>query len=99
MKTRAFLFGLLLLTLALPAHATDYYVAMSRLEKSLEVPAKMGDVKEQPQDDALPRVQLLRMIDQLAVPQLCVETRLDLVAQMRHLLNGHTSQPALAAVC
>jgi hypothetical protein len=39
------------------------------------------------------------VIDQLAVPQLRVETRLDLVAQMRHLLNGQTSPPVLAAVC
>jgi hypothetical protein len=39
------------------------------------------------------------VIVQLAVPQLCVETRLDLITQMRHLLNGQTPQPALAAVC
>jgi integrase/recombinase XerD len=79
--------------------ASDYYAAMARIEKSLEIPAKMESVKEPTSEDTLPRVQLLAVIDQLALPQLCLETRLDLVAQMRHLLNGHTPQPALAAVC
>jgi integrase/recombinase XerD len=78
--------------------ASDYYAAMARLEKSLEIPAKTEDVKESSNDDTLTRTQLLAVIDQLAAPQLCVETRLDLVAQMRHLLNGQTSQPTLAAV-
>jgi integrase/recombinase XerD len=77
--------------------ASDYYAAMSRIEKSLEIPAKMEDVKEQTNEDTLPRIQLLAMIDKLAIPQLCVETSLDLVAQMRHLLNGHMPQPILAA--
>jgi hypothetical protein len=72
---------------------------MSRIEKSLEIPAKREDVKVPTNDAVLPRIQLLTMIDQLALPQLCVETRLDLVAQMRHLLNGHTPQSTLAAVC
>jgi Phage integrase family len=79
--------------------ASDYYAAMARIEKSLEIPAKMEDVKEPTNEDTLPRVQLLAMIDQFALPQLCLETRLDLVTQMRHLLNGQTPQPALAAVC
>ncbi len=79
--------------------ATDYYAAMSRIEKSLEIPEKRSDVKEQTNDDALARTQLLAVMDQLAVPQLCIETRLDLVAQMRHLLNGQTPQPILATVC
>jgi integrase/recombinase XerD len=79
--------------------ASDYYAAMARIEKSLEIPAKMEVVQEPSTEDALPRAQLLAMIDQLAVPQLCLETRLDLVAQMQHLLNGHTPQPTLAAVC
>jgi hypothetical protein len=42
------------------------------------------------------RTQLLVLIDQLAVPQLGVEVRLDLVTQMRHLLNGKTPEPMLA---
>jgi len=79
--------------------ATDYYAAMSRIEKSLEIPAKTSDVKEPNNDDALARTQLFAVIDQLAAPQLCVEVRLDLVTQMRHLLNGHTPQPALAVAC
>ncbi len=79
--------------------ASDYYAAMARIEKSLEILAKLEDVKEPTNEDTLPRVQLLAVIEQLAVPQLCVETRLDLVAQMRHLLNGQTSPPALAVVC
>jgi site-specific recombinase XerD len=79
--------------------ASDYYAAMARIEKSLEIPAKIEVVKGPTNDAVLPRMQLLVMIEQLAVPQLCVETRLDLVAQMRHLLNGQTPQPALAVVC
>ncbi|CAG0953455.1 Tyrosine recombinase XerC [Anaerolineae bacterium] len=79
--------------------ASDYYVAMARLEKSLEIPAKMGDVKEPNNDKPVARAQLLVLIDQLAVPQLGLETRLDLVAQMRHLLNGQTPQLTLSAVC
>jgi site-specific recombinase XerC len=79
--------------------ASDYYAAMARIEKSLEIPAKSHDVKEQANEDTIPRVQLLAVIEQLAVPQLRLEVRLDLVAQMRHLLNGQTSQPALAVVC
>jgi hypothetical protein len=78
--------------------ASDYYAAMSRIEKSLEIPAKIEDVKEQANADTSPRRQLLAVIDQLAMPQLCVEARLDLVAQMRHLLNDHTPQRALATV-
>jgi len=76
--------------------ATDYYAAMSRIEKSLEIPAKTSDVKEPNHADALARTQLFAVIDQLAVPQLCVEVRLDLVTQMRHLLNGKTPEPMLA---
>ncbi len=79
--------------------ASDYYAAMARIEKSLEIPAKTADVKEPSNDDAVPRLQLLAVIDQLAVPQLGVELRLDLVTQMRHLLNHQTSPPALAMVC
>ncbi len=78
---------------------SDYYAAMRRIEKCLEIPAKTEDVKEPTSENTVPRVQLLAMIDQLAVPQLCLETRLNLVAQLRHLLNDHTPQPTLAAVC
>lgn len=78
--------------------ATDYYAAMARIEKRLEIPAKTSDVKEPTHAEALARTQLLAVIDQLAVPQLGIEVRLDLVAQMRHLLNGQTPEPMLAAV-
>jgi integrase/recombinase XerD len=78
--------------------ADDYYAAMQRIEKSLEIPAKMGDVKEPNNAEALTRTQLLAVIDQLAAPHLSVDVRLDLVTQMRHLLNGQTPQPALAIV-
>ncbi len=79
--------------------ATDYYAAMTRIEKSLEIPAKIGDVKEPNNDKPVARTQLLVLIDQLAVPQLGVELRLDLVTQMRHLLNGKTPEPMLAMAC
>jgi site-specific recombinase XerD len=79
--------------------ASDYYAAMARIEKSLEILAKTEDVKDPTSEDTLPCIELLAVIDQLAVPQLCLEVRLDLVAQMRHLLNGQTPQSTLAAVC
>jgi len=79
--------------------ASDYYAAMTRIEKSLEIPAKMADVKEPNTDKPVARSQLLVLIDQLAVPQLGVEVRLDLVTQMRHLLNGKTPEPILAMAC
>ena len=79
--------------------ATDYYAAMSRIEKSLEISIKMEDIKEPNNDKPVERTQLLVLIDQLAVPQLGVEVRLDLVTQMRHLLNGQTPEPMLAVAC
>ena len=79
--------------------ASDYYAAMARIEKGLGIPVKTEAVKERPDESTLPRVQLLAVIDQLAVPQLGVEVRLDLVAQTRHLLNGQTPEPMLAMAC
>ena len=79
--------------------ASDYYAAMARIEKSLEIPAKTHGIHKPNTADPWARTQLLAMIDQLSAPQLGVETRLDLVTQMRHLLNGRTSHPALATVC
>lgn len=76
--------------------AADYYAAMTRIEKSLNLTAETGDAGE-----PLPaekRAHLLELVGQLAQPQLRLEMRLDLVAQMRHVLNGKTPQPALATV-
>ena len=80
--------------------ADDYYAAMLRIEKSLEISAKTSDqkevVKEQTSLDLFTHAQLLNLIDQLAAPQLEVESRLNLVGQMRNVLISKTPEPILA---
>jgi site-specific recombinase XerD len=82
--------------------ADDYYAAMQRIEKSLEITAKSGAkdevVKEQTSLDLFTHAQLLNLIDQLAVPQLEVDMRLELINQMRGMLKSNTPQPAMIAV-
>ena len=76
--------------------SADYYAAMTRIEKSLNLTAETDDAGEPL--PAVKRAQLLELVGQLAQPQLGLDMRLDLVAQMRHMLNGKTPQPALAIV-
>jgi integrase/recombinase XerD len=76
--------------------AADYYAAMSCIEKSLNLTAEADDIGEPL--PAVKRTHLLELVSRLAEPQLGLEMRLDLVAQMRHMLNGKTPQPALATV-
>lgn len=77
--------------------AADYYAAMTHIEKSLNLTAEADDPGEPL--PAVKRVQLLALADQLAEPRLGHQTRLDLVAQMRHVLNGKTPEPATGQVC
>ena len=73
---------------------------MTRIEKSLNPSAGSGQVLTVELDNpgeplpAVKRMQLLELVGQLAQPQLGLEMRLDLVAQMRHVLNGKTPMPA-----
>lgn len=68
----------------------DYYAAMAHVEARLEL--------ELPQDSNLPlpaaeRVRLLELAAHLAAPTLNVETRLDLVEQLRRVLAGLAPNP------
>ncbi len=65
--------------------AADYYAAMARIEKSLDASDGVGQVPDA-QPNANERGQLLALLDRLADPQISLETRLDLVEQMRHIV-------------
>jgi len=65
--------------------AADYYAAMAQIEKGLDASDGVGQVPDA-QPNANERGQLLVLLDRLADPQISVETRLDLIEQMRHLV-------------
>ncbi len=66
--------------------AEDYYTAMEQVEKRLDLCVAIA---EQEQASHLPtdRSNLLLYLDQLALPDLAPERRLDLVTQMRRMLS------------
>ena len=67
--------------------AEDYYAAMDQIEERLElVPAEAETTVEAVNNDE--RAQLLELVAQMAAPELGLEGRLELVAQMRRVLNG-----------
>ncbi len=68
--------------------ADDYYAAMARIERNL-VPS----VHEPQASPEQTRRQLLKVARQLAQRCLPQKARLELVKQMRHLLNGKIMQP------
>jgi hypothetical protein len=76
--------------------ATDYYAAMQRIEKRLEISAKTSDqkkvVKEPMSLDLFTHAHLSNLIDQLAVPQLETDVRLSLIEQMRGVLKSQAPQ-------
>jgi integrase len=72
----------------------DYYAAMTRIEKALNLTAETDNPGEPL--PAVKRVQLLKLVGQLAQPRLGHQMRLDLVAQMRHVLNGKAPVPIAA---
>jgi len=98
--------------------AEDYYTAMTRIEKCLTPSAGSGLAPTVGTDDADEpvsageRALLLELVDRLAKPHLGLDVRLNLVAQMRRVLNherpervqylidgtGTTAQPALVSV-
>jgi site-specific recombinase XerD len=71
--------------------AEDYYAAMARIENRLALATETGETDE--------RAYLLELADRLAEPQLDLDTRLDLVAQMRLVLNGPTPELAAPVAC
>ncbi len=75
--------------------SADYYAAMARIETSLNLTAE-ADASEPLYADLFTRAQLLALANRLAEPQLDVEARLDLVEQMRCMLNGKLPEPVAA---
>jgi integrase/recombinase XerD len=71
--------------------AEDYYAAMAQIEKGLDL-AVGADATDNTGDpiSAGERAQLLELASQLAVPQLDLDVRLDLVDQMRQVLQCET---------
>ena len=66
--------------------AEDYYAAMAQVENRLTLTIEAGETDG--------RAYLLQLTDRLAEPQLDLDARLDLVAQMRLALNGQTLELA-----
>jgi site-specific recombinase XerD len=64
----------------------DYFAAMQRVEQRLELAPAEEETAEVVGEVA--RGQLLVLAERLAEPELSLETRLDIAAQMRSLLNG-----------
>jgi len=71
--------------------AEDYYAAMAQIESHLTLVAETGETDE--------RAYLLKLADRLAEPQLDLDTRLDLVAQMRLALNSQTLELTVPVAC
>jgi hypothetical protein len=72
--------------------AEDYYAAMERIEQRLDVgPPPEQDHAEAPVNGS-ERAQLLELAARLAMPELGVESRLNLVEQVRQVLN-HSASP------
>lgn len=71
--------------------AEDYYAAMGLVEKRLEL---AGEPPEAPYQLGFnERDQLLQLVNQLAMPELNPEARLEVVAQMREVLIGKEAAP------
>jgi hypothetical protein len=65
--------------------AEDYFTAMARVEQRLEiVPAQQNDMEVvKVQEPA----KVLQLIEQLEIPELCFEERLDITLQLRKLFG------------
>jgi hypothetical protein len=71
----------------------DYYAAMAQIEKGLDLAAGMDATDNVGEPiDAGERARLLELASQLAVPQLGLDVRLDLVAQIRSVLHQETPE-------
>ncbi len=75
--------------------AEDYYAAMARIEKGSDLSGKTEDFEHA---RSLPdQAQLLALVNQLAEPRVEAEARLQLVAQLRHLLDGSQTAQVVGA--
>jgi hypothetical protein len=61
--------------------ADDYFAAMERVEQKLEI----VPVEQEAMEDV--KVQVVQLIERLEVPELCLEERLEIVAQLREVLG------------
>jgi hypothetical protein len=75
--------------------AEDYFAAMERVEQRLEiVPAKQQDIEVVKVQEP---TKALQLIEQLEIPELCYEERLDIAAQLRELFGVvQELEPAMA---
>ena len=71
--------------------AEDYYTAMAKVENRLALATEIGETDGY--------AYLLQLTDRLAEPQLDLDTRLDLVAQMRLVLNCQTLELPAPVAC
>jgi hypothetical protein len=76
--------------------SADYYAAMAHIETRLNLASEGGEVGAPLYVDLFARARLMELVNRLAEPQLGVEMRLDLVEQMRCVLNGKMLEPAVA---
>lgn len=76
--------------------ADDYYAAMARVEKRLDLSGSEGERARQ--SPTVERTRLLELVDRLVEPAVGVELRLDLVAQMRLLLEQVPMSASTVAV-
>ncbi len=67
--------------------AEDYFAAMQRVEERLEI---LPEPKQKKEDEVV-KVQepekLIQLIEQLELPELCFEERLDITSQLRELFG------------
>ena len=65
--------------------AEDYFAAMERVEQRLDiVPAEQKDIEVVKVQEP---TKVLQLIEQLEIPELCYEERLDIVTQLRELFG------------
>ena len=69
----------------------DYYAAMAKVENRLTLATEIGETDG--------HTYLLQLIDRLTEPQLDLDTRLDLVAQMRAVLSTHILELSPPVAC
>jgi hypothetical protein len=67
--------------------AEDYFTAMQRVEQRLEILPKPEQKTKSEALNGQGHKQVSEMIDLLALPELCFEQRLDVLAELRELLG------------
>jgi hypothetical protein len=77
--------------------ADDYFAAMQRIEQRLEIPPELIPETDNEIVKVQRRPRVLEWADQLAQPELNLESRLDIIAQLRELLSADQEQFCLAA--